>query len=451
MTADQPTLRRHQSLVVAAALESQERSPIVLVAPPGTGATSAITEVCRRIVRDDASVRILIGTDSPPQATKVRRRIDDAVGPQTATLFEARSFRLLLDRDVSEWGPGIYVAARPVLRRPDIADLFGSLAWTAVISVGLLERRSDDISWLLELPASRVRLFVERVWSPEQASSLDEARIHSWRALTRAELGLHPKRQFLTWRFRRDQLELEILRELERARDSAPGQAQRYVAHVLIQAASSSPLAIEGCLLRLRTRRAEPVLASTSEGEHDELVSHAAPAAPPLLSASELETLLTRLDAVDSDRKLAAAIRGVHSEFSAGAERIVVLCQFVDTASYLRDALEEAISEPHIRFTRISGAIPPAEREQAIQAWEKSRSVLVCTIGSVAAADLGAADIAVLYDIPTSASQLEQAWGRVDRIGRATLPRLALVLPEDEHMTRFEAEMAAQLESAASP
>jgi hypothetical protein len=118
-------------------------------------------------------------------------------------------------------------------------------------------------------------------------------------------------------------------------------------------------------------------------------------------------------------RRLRDALAQIWADDDAKGPRrkVVVFSYFVGTIDYLSGALYQE----GIRNRAIHGKMPIREREEAIEDFLNSESILVLITSEVGGEgiDLQRASIVVNYDLPWNPMRVEQRIGRVDRIGQA--------------------------------
>ena len=121
--------------------------------------------------------------------------------------------------------------------------------------------------------------------------------------------------------------------------------------------------------------------------------------------------------APNGDPKLQVAIENVAKLVKEGFSPIV-FCRFIETAHYVRDALEKAI--PSATVTAVTGELPPSEREDRVrELGAKHPRILVATDCLSEGVNLQESFTAVVhYDLSWNPTRHEQREGRVDRFGQ---------------------------------
>jgi superfamily II DNA or RNA helicase len=181
---------------------------------------------------------------------------------------------------------------------------------------------------------------------------------------------------------------------------------------------------------------AEPGTGSDAEG---------APAGPPS-RRRRLLAMARQADALTGprlDRKLATAEREVKALLADGFDPIV-FCRFIDTADYVAAHLSGALGKA-VTVAAVTGALPPAEREQRIRELTATdaRHVLVATDCLSEGVNLQDGFQAVVhYDLAWNPTRHEQREGRVDRFGqRATKVRAVTVYGVDNRVDAIVLEV----------
>ncbi len=117
------------------------------------------------------------------------------------------------------------------------------------------------------------------------------------------------------------------------------------------------------------------------------------------------------------DLKLKRAIELV-KDFLKDGYKPILFCRFIPTAEYVADELRKVLKG--VEVISITGLLPPAEREQRIEAMrDHDKRVLVCTdclSEGINLQDLF--DSVIHYDLSWNPTRHEQREGRVDRFGQ---------------------------------
>ncbi len=120
----------------------------------------------------------------------------------------------------------------------------------------------------------------------------------------------------------------------------------------------------------------------------------------------------------DGDPKLVRIVPIVKKLVSDGS-RPILFCRFIATAEYLAEQLRQRLPK-NVTVIAITGRIPPAEREQRINALrDNDKYVLVCTDCLSEGINLQHLfDSVIHYDLSWNPTRHEQREGRVDRFGQ---------------------------------
>ena len=120
----------------------------------------------------------------------------------------------------------------------------------------------------------------------------------------------------------------------------------------------------------------------------------------------------------DGDPKLIHIVPIV-KELVAAGHRPILFCRFIATAEYLAEQMRQRLPK-NVTVIAVTGTIPPAEREQRIQALrEHDKYVLVCTDCLSEGINLQHVfDSVIHYDLSWNPTRHEQREGRVDRFGQ---------------------------------
>ena len=149
--------------------------------------------------------------------------------------------------------------------------------------------------------------------------------------------------------------------------------------------------------------------------------------------AGPLHDLITRADRLTraDDPKLAATVKLLKPLIAEGANP-VVFCRFIATADHVAAGLRKAF--PKLRIEAVTGALPPGERSDRVDAMaEDGQRLLVATDCLSEGVNLQALfDTVVHYDLSWNPTRHQQREGRVDRFGQpAPLVRSILLFSPD--------------------
>ena len=133
---------------------------------------------------------------------------------------------------------------------------------------------------------------------------------------------------------------------------------------------------------------------------------------------AELAKLAQEIRGVKNDPKLQKLLETVKSLLKDGF-RPIVFCRFIPTVDYVAEELRKNLPSD-VAIERVSGELPPEERERRVMALEDSeKRVLVCSDCLSEGVNLQELfDAVVHYDLSWNPTRHEQREGRVDRFGQ---------------------------------
>jgi len=218
---------------------------------------------------------------------------------------------------------------------------------------------------------------------------------------------------------------LANLRAFADRRMFADASHARFVARLMERSAASSPTAIEQLLLgqheRLLARHDEPFSWSGLATATDQVDDHEFVAQETLWrdldgAVSDLADLIAELEALPPDSKaerLRAHLRDVAA--TAHTWRMCVFTLFASTAEYLTEVIA---GDGHDAWL-LTGRDTLEQRHDIIASFTEGEGVLVATQAVISQrVDLSRAHFATHYDLPDTRIQMEQLWGRLDRVGQ---------------------------------
>jgi len=351
-------------------------------------------------------------------------------------VVDRRKFRELLagPREDGVFRPGeIVVTSIDFAKQDDVLKLLADTQWSLVVvdeahhardaqSVLLVERLAELADRVLLLSASDL--------VPALAAAIPELQTVRWsRDVVDAQghrLFVEIPRRIHVVDYRRSEEEVRFADDVMAFLDAQPvtvGLERRsFLKAVLVKVLSSSPLATQDLLIRLRDRlRANAEESAwwgddSAESDDHELAveSFAAASSATGSAASDLDDLISDIDSVRDSKE--EALRGLVGGFASLPEprRFVVFTVFVNTAAYVSEILLDAGHDVHV----VTGSVPVAQRTQAVEDWKSSSGALILTEGAVEGLSLTETHLAVHYDLPATVEQMEQRWGRLDRVGQ---------------------------------
>lgn len=376
-------------------------------------------------------------------------RLGDAAG---VLVVDRRLFRELESRvpvGESPWPAGIIVISQDTAKRPDVASSLATTSWDLVVVdeahqiAGLRQRLMEG---LMESGNVRRLLLVTATPKPDRFSSLVPAltvtdwtpELLQWRKAHATE-GAVSQEPLIVYRRADDEVAfLEALREVgdELVRDSSG----RLLCQLLLRNASSCVFSAEQMLLRAR-RRLESVekggphaleanAGLVAEPEADTDWSEEEPTAVPWHSVpsarGRIDELVDLVEAVRNDEKFRALERLLADLMPAGkANHVCIITDFAATAEYLSMNLGE-----DSRCYEVTGIMLADHCIEQTRAFAADGGILVGTTAALQGFDLAFVEAVVHYDLPISATVMEQRIGRVNRIGRAHACRMYAFLDE---------------------
>lgn len=426
-------MRPHQQQLFDAFFSTPGPNTMIAHWAPGVGANYTGARIVEAFLRISLSSRVLVLCPKALQ-DQVQQGLT-ALGAE-ALVVDRYSFRAKqdeLDRGESVWPAGaVHVLSLDFARQQDIAASLADVPWDLVL-VFEGHRLTGEVRQAVErlIAASpMLRLVVFKV--PGAIGDFDighEPRFES--VMTLREVLSQPGIEGRHWQrttlhplvVEATEAEVELgarVSELAVALlingsstsltiDSVAGQAQ------------SSPAALEAGLRRLRNRLAHDVAVFGGAVELDDETSDLAGADE--LQGESAEVLLRvgrcleTLDAVPVDSKLLRLQSLVTSLRTIGSSQpsICIFSRYRATVLYLKVALENLGLPVH----DLHGGMPAEERAAAVRAFREQGGVLV---GSPVLASEGIelpdCNSLILYDMPIGKDQLEQLYGRFQRIGR---------------------------------
>jgi AAA domain len=413
LTADQ------QGLVEM--IRSGDRTRILVVAPPGTGKTYALTAAVGELLRRVPQARVL--ALAPAALTmQVTAMLAERLALSTRLTRLTGSSYLALRQEVGdgEWQPGVYVMSLDLAKRDDVAEALSASAWDLVVvdeAHALMGTRAELATSLANSP--RVRSLVLLSALPLRHEPLGElVPAIRWKrpdgrpALrSRVVLAYHrtPGEQELYVRLRQLLDEQAIDKRLRSAIDAAWRSSVSALERVLVRERSKLKikLKVESIHRDWPTLFDPLVLSETADGDEPE--AEDAAWREPASAAAAIDELLRHISHLRVDSKLEAALIAIEERERAGDRLPSIVTAMRETAIYLSDALESR-ERPAARVTG-ERVVAPGEDLEA------GGAIVVATDAGLQGIELGT-DTLLSYDLPRSRLRIEQRWGRVDRVGR---------------------------------
>ena len=356
-------------------------------------------------------------------------------------LVDRRRLRELLSETQGDeiWGrPSVVVMSIEFARQEDVCALLVATEWSLVVVdeahvLGGVRKRLVQ-----QLASSTKRMLLLSAVEPSQPiDGIPGLKIVRWSrdavdARGRPLLVRVPRAHHVV-DYARSQEEasftallLELLRDGTRGHETPQIELTK---RVILNALASSTSALEHVLLRQRDRLAPASDISRSwEGSAErrasstDLESDARDVelleASPLWGDGEdaalrLGDLIARLDALPGDSK-AVSLRELVEELRQRETDapICIFSLFASTAEYVAEVLGDL---PDLWL--VTGAMAFAERSVAVDRFMTDGGVMIAT-HAVQGLNLTTSHLAIHYDLPEGQLQMEQRWGRLDRVGQ---------------------------------
>lgn len=415
LTADQ------QRLIETIA--SAEHTRLLVIGPPGTGKTYAVSVAVSELLAHVREARVLILAPAALCAAHVAMladRLQDAAPVVRVT--GGSDLSIQEQAGDGGWQPGVYVISIDLAKREDFAASLTGSAWDLVVvdeAHGVTKTRADLV----------VRLAAdERVRSLVLLSVLplkDKRLINCLSVVRWTRTNTRPSSRVQTViSYERAAAEQELYFRLM---DFLDTHANNLVVRDVIERAwRSSIIALEQVILRARS-----TLQVSDRGPHrlerwpltDPLVLSEqtmpeqladAPTAwlDTAAAAAGMDGLLRHISALGIDSKLEAMLTAIDHRRVVGAYMPCVVTAMRESAAYIAQALESRQQASNL----VDGQslIAPGKEVGA------DGAVVVATDLGLKGLELST-DAMLNYDLPRSRLRIEQRWGRVDRVGREQL------------------------------
>jgi len=362
----------------------------VLRAPVGCGAASTIVGTLAELYRTGRASRILVLT-RPLLARQWAQRVEDK--NQTATVLDARAFRLLMQdaKDPTGWPEGWYLASIDLAKRADVSRALLGQHWDVVVTdeahcvSGQRRRLLEDLH--AKVPSAAF-LLTSGVPLPHMQLLVD-AQVFDWTTAVEELLAVQRERVEIerkTLMYRRSPQEVALLMALQ----DVASKAIKPAGFSLLRRAASSYLALE--------RTLEVHASGTS------------------VLAVDAERLLDQLDGLGSDAKLERFL-DVVEELNPGSHfPVVVFTDYTDTMHYLTESLRDQGKT----CLELHSGIDVAERASVVRRHSEQGGVLVATVAALQGLELAFARAVIHYDLPASPAAILVRDSRILRFGRTT-------------------------------
>lgn len=429
-----------------------------LMAPTGAGKSNLVSVLADRLIAEHHAVRVLVLTGRVAFQMHFLDMLRKYVKSIPVIGIDRRAFRELeasVDVGLSPWDrPVVAVMTLDFAKQKDIADSLANVLWDLVVvdeAHRLTGQRKELIDRLIESGAIRRLLLVAAIPSAD-ALSLPGLVTTKW-SRDIVDWEGHPlfktSRERRVVVYRRGSDEVDFLRNLKQLSkeliDDPVAALQR---SLLLRVAASSLYAIEQSLLTQRNRLAhgmpfpsviaERDLQSEStleETDLEEAVDHSI-WANPASALARITKLIEDLDGISSDEKLQSLLALVEKITTVSQTcRVCIFSSFIATVSYLYSSLGDAGTEVY----QLTGSMSYEERNRAYHWFTETGGVLVASSVATTGLDLAHADVGINYDLPASRLEMEQRWGRIDRLGR-TGPCIMYAFKDMSGVIPLEAE-----------
>lgn len=426
-------MRPHQQQFFDAFFSKPGANTMVARWAPGVGANYTGSRIVEAFLRISPSSRVLVLCPKVLQ-DQVQQGLT-ALGVE-ALVGDRYSFRAKQDelhRGESVWPAGaVHVLSMEFARQPDIAASLADVPWGLVL-VFEGHRLTGEVRHAVErlIAASpMLRLVVLKVAGTSGDFDIGhEPRFES--VVTLRDVLSQPGFEDRRWQrttlyplvVEATEAEVELgarVSELS-ATLLVNGSPTNLAIDSLAAQAQSSPAALEAGLRRLRNRLAHEFAAFGSGLELDEEMSYLLGIDELKVESTEVLSRVSRcletLDTVPVDSKLLRLQALVMSLPTVGSSQpsICIFSRYRATVLYLKVALE-GLGFP---IYDLHGGMPAEERAEAIRAFREQGGVLVASpVLASEGIDLPDCNSLILYDMPISTDQMEQLYGRFQRLGR---------------------------------
>lgn len=374
----------------------------LLVAPPQVGAGAVIVAAALRAA--GTSGRALIVVPTLALGEQFERRLRDAAERDLQISFVyGAGFR---ERAATTEGavfdqPGIYIVSVMLALGPAL-DAVLSTHWSLVAfdSVAMGAGRSSALVSLLKSP--RVARVLVRS-DGGQPTAVMNFPTTVWRVVDL--LDAEGRRLLRDVRTR----VVDYRSSAEEAalyHDVVAAAATLAWSRPLVRAASSSPAALEEVLDRRGAADDDDGGTASSSDPQQARVDE---------PSAALDSLLARLDELDRDSKLDAAVDTVSSALKEGP-RVVVLTAYIATARYLH----AAFTERGLDVVRMSSDVRLEDLDAPLQGFSEQGGVLVATVATLRGRELPDVAMVLHYDRPASLAEHDV---RISRFRRGNVAR----------------------------
>jgi superfamily II DNA or RNA helicase len=421
-------------------LAEKSRARQLLLAPTGLGKGYVAQVIADQVVREESDGKALFLVPAG-----LREQFASALGewapPYSVESVDRRRLREILSGAQGDdvWPcPSIVVMSIEFARQEDVTPLLLGSRWSLLVVDEAHLVRGPRMRLIRELAdiADRV-LLLSAVDAEVVTSELPDLEVVRWSrdvvdAAGRRLLVAVPRARHVV-DYARSQEEASLaaafLRLIQEGIIEREAPQLDLIRRVMMNALASSRSALEQTLLRqldklsadfdLRLATGQPMQTQegTSEVETEtnflELLSGSPVWKQTGDASRRLTELVARLDALPADTK-AGALRTLIDTLRRREEGapICIFTSFAATAEYLAEVLAESTD-----VFLLTGAMAVEARTEAAARVFATGGVLIAT-HAVQGMDLSTSHLAVHYDLPERELQMEQRWGRLDRVGQ---------------------------------
>jgi superfamily II DNA or RNA helicase len=436
-------LTPYQSKLIQDVLAAPVPVRHLLVAPAGSGKSTAAMALGRTMVKANPDCRILI--IGPRLILEMyEQRLARAIPTASVTLVTRRTIRELeaSAKDTPIWpSPVIVLLSMDTARQEDVLRHLRTVRWDLVIldEIQLFARSRWTLLKTIvgDKTFQRVLLTSGTSNLKSIASLVKNAARTEWAIsdLLRDRLTLIKPPEFISVEYRRGDDEIDLLkRVLSLTTELSPTVLGKLVEKSLLRQAASSPLALERTVRHLRNllvHSASEILLTQgieSRTEHGDealdtdadLVLPATRGAIPWQNKKTalvmLQAMIEELAAIETDKKreaLESLLQRLQQQTVSTLGHIAVLCTSRATANYLHTAIAERGTKTWL----LTGESTLEEFNKTLDGFKSAGGVSISTLFALQGVDLRCVEALIHYDPPTSEVEM---WGRVRRSPTAT-------------------------------
>jgi superfamily II DNA or RNA helicase len=433
----------YQAKLVQDVLEAAVPVRHLLVAPVGTGKTTAAMSLAKEMVKANPNCRILI--IGPRLILEMyEQRLARAIPTANVTLVTRRTIRELeaSAKDTPIWpSPVIVLVSMDTARQEDVLRHLRTVHWDLVILEEIQLFARSRWTLLKTIVAGktfqRVLLISGTSNLKSIASLVKNAARTEWAIsdLQRDRLTPIAAPKFIKVEYRRGDDEVGLLKKVLSLRRELPrNSVGQLVEKTLLRQAASSPLALERTIRHLRntlvhsaseillTQGVESRIEKGNEAldtDADMALSGTRTGIPwrkKTTALAILQPIIEQLAAIETDKKR-EALEGLLYRLQQNAVstlgHIAVLCSSRATANYLHTVIVERGTKAWL----LTGESTLEEFNKTLDGFKNAGGVLISTLFALQGVDLRYVEALIHYDPPTSKAEI---WARVARSPTAT-------------------------------